>query len=63
MSTLPDRTLEALGAGGALAAQVPGFVPREAQQRLIDLRGGVGLGAGGCGGLEGLGVGHGRGDA
>ena len=36
MSSLPDRTVEALGAGGALATQVPAFVPRDAQQRLAE---------------------------
>ncbi|RMH93506.1 ATP-dependent DNA helicase [Lysobacter pythonis] len=32
--SLPDRTLGALGDAGALATGIPGFVPREAQQRL-----------------------------
>ena len=36
MSTLSDRTQAALGEGGALAADVPGFVPRAAQQRLAE---------------------------
>ncbi len=36
MSTLPDRTREALGEDGPLAAGIPGFVPREAQQRLAE---------------------------
>ena len=34
MATLADRSLHALGEDGALADAVPGFVPREAQQRL-----------------------------
>ena len=36
MSTLRDRTREALGEAGPLASAIPGFVPREAQQRLAD---------------------------
>ena len=34
MSTLADRSIEALGDTGALVDAVPGFIPREAQQRL-----------------------------
>ena len=34
MSTLVDRSIDALGETGALADALPGFVPREAQQRL-----------------------------
>ncbi|MBE2211559.1 MAG: ATP-dependent DNA helicase [Xanthomonadaceae bacterium] len=34
MSTLVDRSIEALGETGVLADALPGFVPREAQQRL-----------------------------
>jgi ATP-dependent DNA helicase DinG len=34
MQPLPERSREALAAGGALAVAVPGFVPRQAQQRL-----------------------------
>ena len=36
MSTLRDRTRQALGEAGPLASAIPGFVPREAQQRLAD---------------------------
>ncbi|AXA83436.1 helicase [Lysobacter oculi] len=36
MSTLRDRTREALGEAGPLASAIPGFVPRETQQRLAD---------------------------